>query len=232
MDLGDAERLARELMAEHRLTGWRFAWDRAVRRAGSTRFRDRTITLSRRLTELHDEHGVRETILHEIAHALVGPRHGHDATWRRTALAIGASGERCLAEDSPQVEGRWLGVCPAGHETRRHRTPTRVASCTRCSPRFDLAHVYRWTRDGEPVAMHPAYAAELRRLRAEPERPAPQRTPQQVQVGQRVRIVAPGRYGGRTGVVTARRRTRYAVALPGVDVTVPFHLVEPVTVSR
>lgn len=169
MDLNDAEAMARELMTRHRLRGWRFAWDRAVRRAGSTRHRDRTITLSRHLTALHDEPSVRDTVLHEIAHALVGPAHGHDAHWRRTAREIGASGERCLPADAAQVEGRWRGVCPQGHEVFRHRTPMRVASCPRCSRRFDVRYRFEWTRDGRPAPMHPRYAAELRALLATPE---------------------------------------------------------------
>ena len=34
---------------------------------------------------------IRDTILHEIAHALVGPCHGHDAVWRQKAREIGCT---------------------------------------------------------------------------------------------------------------------------------------------
>lgn len=258
MDLDAAEAMARDLMARHGLRGWTFAWDRAVRRAGATHFGDRRITLSRQLTALHDEAGVRDTVLHEIAHALVGPRHGHDAVWRRRALAIGASGRRCLDADAPTVEGRWRGVCPAGHETTRHRAPTRVVSCRACSRSFDLRFVYAWTLDGEPATMPPAYARELARLRraaSDPGGPArgsgsagrAARTGAAsrgsatggphpggaasgppLRPGDAVRITASGRYGGRRGVIVARRRTRYAVDLGDVRVSVPFDLVERV----
>ena len=56
----------------------RVAYDSAKRRAGVCRFATQTLGLSAPLTTLHSEVEVRDTILHEIAHALVGPRHGHD----------------------------------------------------------------------------------------------------------------------------------------------------------
>ena len=34
-----------------------------------------------------------DTILHEMAHALVGQVHGHDAVWQ--AQVLGCSGRRC-----------------------------------------------------------------------------------------------------------------------------------------
>lgn len=37
---------------------------------------------------------VKNTILHEIAHAMVGGIHHHDYVWQRTCLAIGGNGER------------------------------------------------------------------------------------------------------------------------------------------
>jgi hypothetical protein len=45
-----------------------------------------------------DRNGAEEivdTILHEIAHALVGPRHGHDTVWKAKCTDIGARPERC-----------------------------------------------------------------------------------------------------------------------------------------
>jgi len=92
VDLEDARRLATELMTRHGLAGWRFELDRAKRRAGICRHQQRTIGLSAPLTRLHPEAEVRDTILHEIAHALAGPRAGHGPAWVATALRIG-----CLA---------------------------------------------------------------------------------------------------------------------------------------
>src|SRR3954468_12751994 len=99
MDLQEARRLATALMAEHGLSGWRLVLDSAKTRAGVCRAQRKEIGLSRHLTALHAEPEVRDTVLHEIAHALVGPAHGHDEVWRATALRIGCSGRRCVSQD-------------------------------------------------------------------------------------------------------------------------------------
>ena len=83
MDLRDAFAMAEYLLEVHGLDDWEVAYDNAKLRAGICRFGDKVLGLSAPLTAVHDEDDVRDTILHEIAHALVGPRHGHDATWRR-----------------------------------------------------------------------------------------------------------------------------------------------------
>lgn len=170
MDLHRAAVLAEELLVEHGLTGWAFAFDRARVRAGACHHRDRRITLSPWITRAHEEDQVRETLLHEIAHALVGPRHGHDEVWRSRARAIGASGERCYqGGDEPVVPGRWQGRCAAGHVVHRHRRPTRVLVCTRCRGGSELSRVLRWTHDGRPVderELGPQVVRVLARLRA------------------------------------------------------------------
>ena len=90
MTLEDAEQLALDLMRQHGLRRWTFTFDRAVCRFGCCNERKRTISLSAKLTELNDEDAVRDTILHEIAHAMVGVRAGHGPKWQRQALAIGS----------------------------------------------------------------------------------------------------------------------------------------------
>lgn len=164
MDLRAVVRLGEGLLAEHGLTGWRLTLDRAKRRAGACRFEERTISVSRHLMALYDEAHVRDTLLHEIAHALVGPRHGHDAVWRAKAVAIGCSGSRLVASDAPRAPAPWRGVCPSGHTYERHRRPARPTSCARCDPRFDVDHLLRWTFQGHEVAMGPRYERELRDL--------------------------------------------------------------------
>lgn len=110
MELQLAENLAIDLMREHRLVGWTFAFDKAVSRLGVTHFKTNTICLSAQPTELNPESQVRNTILHEIAHALVGPNHHHDFTWYAKAKAIGCTGDRCT-NSAIQVKGRWSVKC-------------------------------------------------------------------------------------------------------------------------
>ncbi|MFG1606607.1 SprT-like domain-containing protein [Actinoplanes sp. NPDC049265] len=209
MDLTAAERLARELFARHRLTGWRLVFDNAKTRAGVCRFDAKEIGLSRPLVSRYDVEQVTETVLHEIAHALAGPRHGHDRVWRATAQRIGCSGRRCMPPDAPTVDGAWTGVCPAGHRTTAHRRPIRVKSCRSCSTGFDPAAIYIWTHRGGPAEMDARYAAELARIRTG--RPATAPPPVPLQVGARVRLTGTGKYAGLAGTVVKRGRTRYQV---------------------
>jgi hypothetical protein len=227
MDLGQALRLAEQLVAEHGLDGWTVGLDRAKARAAACHFRDRRITLSAHLTALHPEEEVRDTILHEVAHALVGPRHGHDAVWRATALAIGSSGTRCL-EAAPGIEGDWWGVCPAGHRTTRHRRPVRVMTCSQCSRTFDIRHLIEWSRLGAPAVMHPNYTAELAALQGDVKAEAVRR----LRVGQRVRVAAPGDHHGHVGTIVKKGRTRFHVRAGRGVLTVPFGLVEPAQLTR
>ncbi len=221
MDLQAAVTLGRELMAEHGLEGWRLVLDRAKTRAGACRPATREISLSAPLTSLHDEPEVRDTILHEIAHALVGPRHGHDAVWSAKARAIGCSGERCSSAEAPTLAGPWMGTCARGHTVTRHRRPTRVGVCARCSgPNSE--RVLDWTLHGAVVPMHPNYVAELAALRSD----APHRSPGLLAPGAVVRITAPGQYEGLVGPILRRGRSRYKVRIPAGVLSVPFAWVE------
>ena len=241
MDLESARQMATALMVEHGLTDWRLVLDNAKTRAGVCRPARRQIGLSRVLTGLHSEAEVRDTVLHEIAHALVGAHHGHDAVWRARAREIGCSGERCLSTTSARPPAPWTGRCPAGHTINRHRRPTRVMTCAQCSRTFDPRHLIEWRFHGAPVAMHPSYARELDRITrrdAPVDGPAAARGARPaggpaaaavvaLPVGAAVRVGGTGRYAGLTGVIEKRGRTRYRVRTYLGLLTVPFGLAEP-----
>ncbi|SEC03770.1 Predicted Zn-dependent metalloprotease, SprT family [Nocardioides exalbidus] len=229
MDLADARVMAQGLMAEHGLEGWRLVFDRAKTRAGVCRPGRREIGLSRPLTQLHPVDEVRDTVLHEIAHALVGPEHGHDAVWRATALRIGCSAERCVSSDVPRVEGGWVGTCPAGHRRTAHRRPERVTSCGACTPgRFDPAALHDWTFRGRPAPMHPNFVLELDEIRARAAGGSTRaRSALSLGPGAPVRLSGGGRFGGLEGVVEARGRTRYRVRTREGLVSAPFASVVP-----
>ena len=96
--------------------GWRFRFDHARRRFGSCRYRQKLITLSRPLTILNPEEQVRDTLLHEIAHALT-PGDGHGARWKRKCREIGARPQRCYTDASvlspPRRPAPYQYGCPA-----------------------------------------------------------------------------------------------------------------------
>lgn len=220
MDLSAAYAMGRTLLDEHGLTDWTLQFDRAKTRAGVCRGARRQIGLSAPLTRLHPEEEVRETLLHEIAHALVGPAHHHDAMWQRKVAEIGGSPRRCVGADVPRPAATWLGVCAAGHEVERHRRPERPVSCSRCSREFSLAHLVEWTHQGRPARMHPNYEAELARIRAGDRLVV-------LPVGARARVTAPGEFFGRVGVVVKRGRTSYHLRTSQGRLRVLFAAVEP-----
>ena len=127
--------LALALMAAHGLRGWSFAFNRRKRALGLCRYATKIIELSLYLVDGNDKDEVRDTLLHEIAHALVGPGHAHDAVWKAKCAEVGAKPERCGQADMP--EGRWKSSCGGcGQAFSRHRRPSRLTGwhCRKCGP--------------------------------------------------------------------------------------------------
>lgn len=165
MDLFEARRLAVSLMHQYGLGAWRLQFDRAKTRSGACLYDRRTISLSAPMVTLMDDGEVRETLLHEIAHALAGPDHGHDETWRRIAQRLGATGSVTLRTSAIPTHD-WVGTCPRGHTALRHRRPAHPASCGECARAFDVSALVTWQYKGRDVPMTPAYRAEEAALRA------------------------------------------------------------------
>ncbi|HMW11078.1 MAG TPA: SprT-like domain-containing protein [Bacteroidia bacterium] len=128
--------LAHSLMKEHGIYhSWRFTFDRAKLRNGLCQYRTKTISLSENYIRLNTDAKIKNTILHEIAHALVGKKHGHDAVWRAKAIEIGCSGERCTS-NTLHIEGKYIATCKnCGKVSYRYKKPkiNRVHSCGKCS---------------------------------------------------------------------------------------------------
>lgn len=224
MEVTRALATGRRLLREHGLHDWTIVADRAKLRAGVCRYSRRQIGISAPLTALHDEAEVLDTILHEIAHALVGPHHGHDAVWQAKAREIGSSGRQYVSPEAPRVPKDWVGRCPAGHEKGRHRAPTRLMSCGRCSRRFDPEHLFTWSYRGRPAPLPPAYAAQLSALASTRLQPPGRRLA--LRLGDVVEVTS-GPWGGRCGEVELVGSVRCQVRLGDDLVSLPLELVRP-----
>src|SRR4051794_2320393 len=102
-------KLALDLLARHGLPKWSFAFNWRKRTLGLCVYHTKTIELSVPFIECNTRAEIIDTILHEIAHALVGPKHGHDEVWKQKCLEIGAQPTRCGQAAMP--EGRWQASC-------------------------------------------------------------------------------------------------------------------------
>ena len=103
--LNTIQQFAIEQLKHWGLTGdyrndWCFVWDKSVRRYGQCRYHKQEIGVSKHLVKLNSIEESKDVVLHEIAHALTGIGHGHDAVWKRMCIKVGARPERCYKPES------------------------------------------------------------------------------------------------------------------------------------
>ena len=143
MNTIQAKTLAIKLMKDNTLDEWKFEFDYAVNRFGCCKISKKLITLSKALVELNDESQVRDTILHEIAHALVGKGHGHDFAWKAKAQQIGCAPSRCYTSDVIQPKAKYQTECPNCHRMHTANRKRRKIACGRCCKEFNKG---RWSK--------------------------------------------------------------------------------------
>lgn len=134
--LARVEALARRLLTAYGLSRWSFAFNRRRRDMGLCLEGPRQIQLSEHFVLLNGDELVRDTLLHEIAHALVGTAHGHDAAWKAKCVEVGARPER-VSYEAAMPDGRWQAHCSGcGLVHHRHRKPKHLRGwwCRHCGP--------------------------------------------------------------------------------------------------
>lgn len=123
--------------------GYRFEFDSSKRRFGCCWYTRKKITLSlaickENLDKIETE--IRNTILHEIAHAFCihvygkFEGRGHGFNWESIAKQIGNSGERCYKKDNVTlVKSKYSLVCDTcGKVVPKHRKPKVKYACNEC----------------------------------------------------------------------------------------------------
>ena len=145
-ELDAIAQLARGLMSQHQLDQWSFQFDNGTKRAGCCHYATHVISLSYEFAKRAPDEEIKDTILHEIAHALVGQKHYHDAMWRAKALEIGCSGRRC--HDLQFTPPRYIVRCERGCWVMTAERRKRGVICQRC--RGNVVYVTyteeRWQR--------------------------------------------------------------------------------------
>lgn len=145
MNITDARILAHSLILEHLDTSWSVGEFRSKKVFGRCRYFNRVIELSKPLCELNDEKTVRNVILHEIAHALVGYAHGHDYVWQQKHIELGGNGRRHSTDVYVQFD--YVGICPNNHKVYSLGKPRRKSSCNICNPgRYSEEYGHSWLK--------------------------------------------------------------------------------------
>lgn len=129
--------LARKLLNTHGLHFWEFKFNRQKRNLGLCHFPTEThsgqISLSKHFIELNSDEKIRETLLHEVAHALSWERYrhtGHGKIWKEIAREIGCKPERCCNDTDlimPEI---------------RHHT-VYLAHCSLCNRNFKKYRLHK-----------------------------------------------------------------------------------------
>jgi len=92
MERNEATLYCRNKLLEYNLTGWhvRLTMDATKPFLGLCSYKDKCIILNAHHIDLHPAEEVKDTILHEIAHALT-PGHGHNSVWANKARELGCT---------------------------------------------------------------------------------------------------------------------------------------------
>lgn len=82
-------RWARRTMRRNGLRGWKFFYYEDMKPMGVCSHRNRSIGISAPLLHLIKAEETFDTILHEIAHALIAPENKHNKAWKDKCKEIG-----------------------------------------------------------------------------------------------------------------------------------------------
>jgi len=134
----DIVKLTAETLILKHCPNYTFKWDNAKSRFGCCSYTRKTISLSKHLCEINDLDRIKNTILHEIAHALTEGHH-HDHVWKAKAIELGCTGARCYSEDTTKIiKGKYVYCCPnCDKETTTHRAIKRERACGECCKTYN-----------------------------------------------------------------------------------------------
>lgn len=143
--LAEADHMGRELIRRHTETGelkpgWEFGFNLNLMRGGVCRYGERRIEVSVSYCHRAPPRQVEGTILHEIAHAIVGYDEKHNGVFKDVCLRIGGDPRSC--HEVEHTPPRWMGQCGCGNRFPRHRLSRRARTgvCPKCRGRI------RWQR--------------------------------------------------------------------------------------
>jgi predicted SprT family Zn-dependent metalloprotease len=126
MTLEEAEDLALKLMDKHYVLDFDFRFENRKSSLGRCKYgRKKIIFLSRWYVLNNPIIHIKDTILHEIAHALDFYERGtsdHGRNWKRIAREVGCTPRSCGKKtNKPNNHYRYVHTCSCGKTYRKHR---------------------------------------------------------------------------------------------------------------
>ena len=80
---------------KHKLKGWNYLISKQLTSSGANcNYTKKLIKISHKYIHRATKKEIKNTILHEIAHALT-PKQHHNKVWKKMAISIGCNGKRC-----------------------------------------------------------------------------------------------------------------------------------------
>jgi len=124
------------------LLEWELKLSNQKRHLGYCRPRKKLISISRAFMETNPFPVIKDTLLHEIAHALHFLETGktnHNNGWKSFALKVGCEPKRyATGEGLNMPKGNYVGLCPVCRkETHFYRRVKRSYSCSHCTNKYD-----------------------------------------------------------------------------------------------
>jgi predicted SprT family Zn-dependent metalloprotease len=131
------QKFAQEKMNEYGLKDWTFKWDNAKRRYGVCSAKKKTISISSGLASNNSIEQSKDTVLHEIAHALC-PGQKHNDVWKTQCVKIGAKPQRCYSSDVKPVDSKYELYCnKCKKSTPKFKKIQKTYSCRFCCKKYN-----------------------------------------------------------------------------------------------
>jgi predicted SprT family Zn-dependent metalloprotease len=154
MKIEDFEKLYNELLVKYNLTDYRLEYYNRKRSLGSCNNFRKLFKFSKCFIEHSEEEIIKQVILHEFAHALVGMNNGHNQIWKLKCIALGCR-PKAINKIAKMPNGRFIFKCPkCKKEFYYHRISKLLkegrTSCGICSNgRFNREYILQRKLEGE-----------------------------------------------------------------------------------
>lgn len=143
MNKSEAEEFAERELERNGLSDWTFTWFLANRRLGVCKPKVKVIGIHEKLADFDEE--FRETLLHEIAHALVGAKEKHNFVWAAKCVELGIRPERSVSMSSVPfaINYKFVAFCPVCNENRGgfFRSTNKIWNCKICKSIVEIKNI-------------------------------------------------------------------------------------------